>query len=136
MKWREGQRVRYWKGRMVGPPSGVGFITSVGLVGNHAPVVWISGCSGCIAQTHLELVRLSETRSWGRRYEIVGQAWPGIGNKDNLAESCLGYETSFLSARAKLRLAVRSEVYSFAWIVDHTTGLRHDLKGVVTFESG
>lgn len=52
---KNGTLVKYWKGIKSGEPSGVGKIKASGdMCGSE--VVWIEGCSGCIAVTHIEKV--------------------------------------------------------------------------------
>lgn len=49
-----GTRVRYWRGIREGAGL-VGFTKSAaGILGDHTAVVWIAGCSGCIALSHVE----------------------------------------------------------------------------------
>ena len=64
VRWNDknpvGTIVQYWRGTKTpdAPPSGVGKTTQpASLLGGHTPVVWIEGCSGCIALTHVEVVR-------------------------------------------------------------------------------
>ena len=53
-----GTVVRYWKGLKEGEPSGVGPTThEASLLGGHSAVVWIDGCSGCVALSHVEVVK-------------------------------------------------------------------------------
>lgn len=49
-----GTKVRYWRGIREG--AGLeGFTKSeAAILGGHSAVVWIAGCSGCIALTHVE----------------------------------------------------------------------------------
>lgn len=52
-----GARVRYWRGIKIGAPSGEGETTGPATVlSGHTAVVWIKGCSGCIALSHVEVV--------------------------------------------------------------------------------
>lgn len=47
--------VRYWKGAKQGEPTGSGMTrTQAQIVGGTA-VVWIEGCSGCVALSHVEV---------------------------------------------------------------------------------
>ncbi len=51
-----GTRVRYWRGLRLSDPSGEGVTVSDAQVLGAAPVVWISGCSGCVALSHVEVI--------------------------------------------------------------------------------
>jgi hypothetical protein len=57
-KWNKyfpiGTRVRYWTGVREG--SGKVSITSTAaeVLGGHTAVVWIEGCSGCVALSHVQ----------------------------------------------------------------------------------
>lgn len=52
-----GTLVRYWRGVKAGPPSGTGKTrTEASIMGRHTVVVWIEGCSGCVALTHVEVI--------------------------------------------------------------------------------
>lgn len=55
-----GTRVRFWRGVRAGEPSGEGAVTHpaqvMGGVGGAA-VVWVEGCSGCVALSHVEAIR-------------------------------------------------------------------------------
>jgi hypothetical protein len=56
LKHPVGTLVRYWRGEHAGRPSGEGPTThAADLLGGHTPVVWIAGCSGCIALSHVEV---------------------------------------------------------------------------------
>lgn len=49
-----GTRVRYWRGAREGQGL-IGFTRyPAEVLGGHTPVVWICGCSGCIALSHVE----------------------------------------------------------------------------------
>jgi hypothetical protein len=142
-----GDRVRYWKGAKRGEPSGEGAIRMEGVMGG-ADVVWISGCSGCVAVSHVELVddpqgivaqlgmEVAKRYPPGtsglppkpapeprrRRYEVVGMFTP--------LEASLGWADTWLVARAILRGAIRMGAYADYWIVDHWCGGRiWDLNG-------
>lgn len=53
----EGTMVRYWRGVKDGLPSGHGKTRSQAeILSGHTPVVWIEGCSGCIALSHVEVM--------------------------------------------------------------------------------
>jgi hypothetical protein len=57
-KWNQsfpiGQLVRYWTGLR----DGIGIIShtrsKAEVLGGHTAVVWIDGCSGCVALSHIE----------------------------------------------------------------------------------
>lgn len=52
-----GTSVRYWKGEKFGPPSGWGATRSEAQpLSGHTAVVWIEGCVGCVALSHVEPV--------------------------------------------------------------------------------
>jgi len=52
-----GTLVRYWCGERAGEPSGVGrTYQEATVLGGHTAVVWIEGCSGCVALTHVETI--------------------------------------------------------------------------------
>lgn len=52
-----GTLVRYWRGAKEGEPTGQGHTKHEATVlGDCAAVVWIEGCSGCIALSHVEVV--------------------------------------------------------------------------------
>jgi len=52
-----GTEVRYWRMDRWGEPSGTGKTRSIAqLLSRHTPVVWIEGCSGSIALTHVDVV--------------------------------------------------------------------------------
>lgn len=52
-----GTVVRYWRGAKSGEPSGVGeTVSRAAVLGGHTAVIWINGCSGCIALSHVEVV--------------------------------------------------------------------------------
>ncbi len=59
--WNEqhkvGTEVDYWKGTMDGPPSGRGRTYAAASLMCGAPVLWIQGCSGCIAISHTKIVQ-------------------------------------------------------------------------------
>ena len=53
-----GTMVRYWKMDRVGEPSGTGKIRHPATVlSGHTAVGWVEGCSGCVALTHIEVVK-------------------------------------------------------------------------------
>lgn len=53
-----GTLVRYWKMDREGEPSGQGKTrTQAQVLSGHTAVVWIEGCSGCVAISHVEAVR-------------------------------------------------------------------------------
>lgn len=61
-RWNEahqkGTRVRYWKGPREGEPTGEATTRAPAeALGGHTAVVWLDGVSGCIALTHVEVVR-------------------------------------------------------------------------------
>ena len=48
-----GTKVEYWRGIREGEGK-IGFIKSrAEILSGHTPVVWIAGCSGCIALSHV-----------------------------------------------------------------------------------
>lgn len=51
-----GTRVRYWRGTKQGPPSGEGAVRYAAAVVSDTASVWIEGCSGCMALSHVEVV--------------------------------------------------------------------------------
>lgn len=51
-----GTLVRYWKGAREGEPTGTGKIQYPCSIVGSQWVVWIEGCSGCVAVTHVEMV--------------------------------------------------------------------------------
>lgn len=52
-----GTRVRYWKGRREGLPSGETVTRSrAEVLYGGAAVVWLEGVAGCIALTHVEAI--------------------------------------------------------------------------------
>ncbi|WP_033338994.1 hypothetical protein [Catenuloplanes japonicus] len=52
-----GMLVRYWRSGRQGPPSGVGRVYHPSTVlGGHTAVAWISGCSGAVSLTHVEVL--------------------------------------------------------------------------------
>lgn len=60
-KWNKnhpiGTLVRYWRGELSGAPSGTGRTRSLAeVLGGHTAVVWIEGCRGCVALSHVEVV--------------------------------------------------------------------------------
>ena len=53
-----GTTVRYWRGVREGEPSGTGKTRSEAQVlSGHTAVIWIEGCSGCIALSHVEVAQ-------------------------------------------------------------------------------
>lgn len=51
-----GTQVAYWRGMKEGPPSGCGKTrTPAQLLSGETAVVWIEGCSGAIAISHIEV---------------------------------------------------------------------------------
>ena len=53
-----GTMVRYWKMDRRGEPTGTGKIRHEATVlSGHTAVGWIEGCSGCVAITHIEVVK-------------------------------------------------------------------------------
>jgi hypothetical protein len=53
-RYSVGTPFRYWRGAKEGEPSGEGKTRSEATIIGGQPVVWIQGCSGCIALTHVE----------------------------------------------------------------------------------
>jgi len=53
MKHQIGDIVNYWRGVKDGEPSGKGAITDIGEI-SGTQVVWIKGCRGCVAVSHIE----------------------------------------------------------------------------------
>lgn len=51
-----GTRVRYWRGVRQGPPSGEGSVRYEAHARGDRAAVWITGCSGWIALSHVEVV--------------------------------------------------------------------------------
>lgn len=51
-----GTVVRYWRGLLGGEPSGTGPTILKAAVLGLTAVVWIDGCRGCIALTHVEVI--------------------------------------------------------------------------------
>ena len=51
-----GDKVRYWRGVKRGESSGEGVVTRGPQEQSGTDMVWIEGCSGSIALTHVELV--------------------------------------------------------------------------------
>lgn len=49
-----GTLVHYWRGDKAGEPSGTGKTTTEAQDFYGQAVVWIDGCSGCVALTHVE----------------------------------------------------------------------------------
>lgn len=56
-KWPVGTKVRYWTGLREGPGKEGKTSTDAELLGGHTAVVWIEGASGCVALTHVEVLR-------------------------------------------------------------------------------
>lgn len=56
VKYPVGTIVRYWRGEKDGFPSGRGAASAAYMLSGHTPVVWINGCRGCIALSHVEVV--------------------------------------------------------------------------------
>lgn len=53
---KPGTMVKYWRGEKKGEPSGTGKTSSYAQVlSGHTAVVWIDGCSGCIALSHVDV---------------------------------------------------------------------------------
>lgn len=52
-----GTRVRFWRGVRQGEPSGEGVLAHPAQVMGGAAVVWIEGCSGCVALSHVEAIQ-------------------------------------------------------------------------------
>ena len=50
-----GTVVAYWRGLHAGEPDGEGRTCTVAQLVGGAPVVWIEGCRGCVALTHIEV---------------------------------------------------------------------------------
>ena len=141
---KKGDRVKYWKGAKRGPPSGEGVIYAEGVMG-VADVVWITGCAGCIAVSHVEPVddpqRIvtadgltvdryppsaspppSRRPRATPRFELIAKTGlPG--------DVCLGFESTMISARSRLRHAIRTGSHLDAWIIDHVDGRQYDLAG-------
>jgi hypothetical protein len=54
----EGTMVRYWRGAREGEPSGTGRTRCPAQVlSGHTAVVWIEGFRGCVALSHVEVIR-------------------------------------------------------------------------------
>lgn len=51
-----GTRVRYWRGVRQGAPSGEGTVRHPAMVQSDHASVWITGCAGSIALSHVEVV--------------------------------------------------------------------------------
>ena len=51
-----GTQVRYWRGLKEGEPSGTGATRHAAQVMSGHVSVWIEGCSGSVALTHVEVV--------------------------------------------------------------------------------
>ena len=51
-----GTPVRYWRGFRIGAPTGSGTTRSEAYLLGAEPVIWITGCTGCIALTHVEVL--------------------------------------------------------------------------------
>lgn len=51
-----GARVRYWRGIRQGAPSGEGAVRAPAQEVCGTASVWIEGCSGCVALSHVEAV--------------------------------------------------------------------------------
>lgn len=49
-----GTMVQYWRGAKEGEPTGTGATRTEARDFYGQPVVWIEGCSGCVALTHVE----------------------------------------------------------------------------------
>lgn len=59
-----GTMVKYWRMDRRGEPSGIGHTRCEAvLLAGHTPVVWIDGCSGCIALSHVEVMSDEEIRA-------------------------------------------------------------------------
>lgn len=56
-KWPVGTKVRYWTGLHEGPGKEGVTRSRAELLSGHTAVVWIEGASGCVALTHVEVVR-------------------------------------------------------------------------------
>jgi hypothetical protein len=53
-----GTLVNYWRGVREGEPSGQGeTYWQATVLGNHTAVAWIVGCRGCIALSHVQVVK-------------------------------------------------------------------------------
>lgn len=53
-----GTLVRYWKMAREGEPSGTSKTsTMASVLSGHTAVVWIEGCSGCVALSHVEVIQ-------------------------------------------------------------------------------
>lgn len=61
-KYPNGARVRYWKGAKEGEPSGEGVMKygPAQVLSGHTAVIWIEGCAGCVALSHIEVVEKLE----------------------------------------------------------------------------
>jgi len=57
-KWNRtfpiGTRVRYWTGAREGIGKVSSTRTEASVLGGHTAVVWIEGCVGCVALSHIE----------------------------------------------------------------------------------
>jgi hypothetical protein len=54
-----GAYVRYWRGERIGEPSGEGKTRTPAQVrSGHTPVIWIEGCRGYIALSHIEVIEV------------------------------------------------------------------------------
>jgi hypothetical protein len=62
-----GAPVRYWRGAREGEGLLGRTRSTAQLLGDHTPVVWIEGCSGCIALTHVELLTEEDYKAAKRR---------------------------------------------------------------------
>lgn len=51
-----GTRVRYWRGLREGAPSGEGAVRYAAQVVCGTASVWVEGCTGCVALSHVEEV--------------------------------------------------------------------------------
>ncbi len=57
-----GTVLRYWRGEKRGESSGAGrSYAAANVLSGHTAVVWIEGCSGCIALSHVEPVAPCES---------------------------------------------------------------------------
>ena len=52
-----GTEVYYWKGAKIGEPSGKAKVRSAASYLGGTKVVWLQGVAGCIALTHIKVVK-------------------------------------------------------------------------------
>lgn len=54
-KYPVGTPCRYWTGAREGEGKQGTIRSAWAILGGHTVVVWIEGCSGCVAETHVEV---------------------------------------------------------------------------------